>query len=472
MKYGARRFGEFRYSLSARLLVLTVAFVLLAEVLIFLPSIARYRVNYLEDHLASAYLVTETLRTMPDSDLTPRQETDLLGRVGAEAIALRYPDGEKIMLMTAEPGRVAAAVDLRTTNPLSLIQNALSALIFGGDGLIRVIDAHPEGRGQFEIVLPEAPLTQALRAFGERILALSLVISLVTAVLVYISLHLLMVRPMRYLTGSMTRFRRDPEDPVNRVRPSNRRDEIGVAEGELAAMQSDLAKALHQKTRLAALGIAITKISHDLKNILATAQLVSERLTTSDDPEVRRLAPRLEQTIDRAVNLCVQTLNFSREGPPELELSEVRLAALVADVAATLPAAQGSGVRLRNDLPANLTVEADRNHLYRVLVNLAQNAFEAGAREIRFTASRDDGAVRLDLYDDGPGLPPRAMDNLFQPFSGTVKPGGTGLGLAIARDLVRAHGGDLLLASTTASGTCFEIRLPVRQARPDTPDGD
>jgi signal transduction histidine kinase len=115
-----------------------------------------------------------------------------------------------------------------------------------------------------------------------------------------------------------------------------------------------------------------------------------------------------------------------------------------------------------NRLPAGLEVEADRDQLYRVFSNLLRNAVEAGATRVEVAAETVTGRLALSLVDDGPGLPPRARDNIFQPFAGTVKQGGTGLGLAIARDLVRAHGGDITLLGTDANGTAFRIELPRR----------
>ncbi len=125
-----------------------------------------------------------------------------------------------------------------------------------------------------------------------------------TAALVYLSLQWLLVRPMRRMTASMTRFREDPEDASRMIVPSGRADEIGLAESELAVMQETVRQALGQRARLAALGTAVTKINHDLRNILSTARLVTDGLTASAAPEVRRLAPRLIDAIDRAVALC------------------------------------------------------------------------------------------------------------------------------------------------------------------------
>jgi signal transduction histidine kinase len=481
--------------LSARLLVLTIFFVMLAEVLIFVPSMARYRLTYLEEKLASAHLAVLTLEATPDQMVSEELQGELLGYVGAHSIALRRPGEGKLMLMRESPGQVDASFDLRSAGAVTLVADAFASLTGPGDRVIRVVGRSPhQPAASVEVVIDEAPLCQAMFAFGERILALSLVISLMTAALVYVALHLLLVRPMRRVTASMTRFREDPEDLTAQIRPSNRTDEIGVAERELASMQARLAASLHQKTRLAALGIAVTKVNHDLKNILSSARLVSDRLADSDDPDVRRIAPTLVRTIDRAVHLCQQTLNFTQEGPPQLELSRFDLSELVADVATEIAPAESVGERtgtggqgkvdqgtggqapagpVVNRLPTGLEVEADRDQLYRVFANLLRNAVEAGATAVTVTADSADGRVALTLSDDGPGLPPRARDNIFQPFAGTVKQGGTGLGLAIARDLVRAHGGDITLLGTDAQGTAFRIDLPRRaqtgrRSRPGT----
>ena len=459
--------------LSARLLVLTIFFVMLAEVLIFVPSMARYRLTYLEEKLASAHLAVLTLEATPDQMVSEELEGELLGYVGAQSIALRRPDAGKLMLMREAPGEVDASFDLRGAGALELISDAFASLTGPGDRLIRVVGRSPhQPAASVEVVIDEAPLCQAMFAFGERILALSLAISLITAALVYVALHLLLVRPMRRVTASMTRFREDPEDVTAQIRPSNRSDEIGVAERELASMQGRLATALHQKTRLAALGIAVTKVNHDLKNILSSARLVSDRLGDSDDPDVRRIAPTLVKTIDRAVHLCQQTLNFTQEGPPQLTVSRFDLAELIDDLAGEIAAAHAGGTEADpqsradgpavNRLPAGLEVEADRDQLYRVFSNLLRNAVEAGATRVEVAAEPGEARLAISLVDDGPGLPPRARDNIFQPFSGTVKQGGTGLGLAIARDLVRAHGGDITLLGTDASGTAFRIDLPRR----------
>lgn len=448
--------------LSARLLVLTVAFVMLAEVLIYTPSIGRYRLDYLQEKMASAHLAVLALEATPDQMVSPELERELLSHVGAESIALTKPGAGKLMLMSDMPTSVAETYDMRAAGPMRLIGDAFGTLARGGERQIRVLgDSPKDPQVMVDLVLDEAPLHAAMLDFSWRILGLSLVISGVTAALVFLSLAWIMVRPMRRLTESMVAFSRNPEDARQVVEWRGRQDEIGVAQRELANMQETLRTTLNQKTRLAALGVAVSKITHDLKNILATARLVSDRLSDSQDPEVRRVAPTLLRSIDRAVNLCLQTLDFAKEGQPKLRFEPICLSQLAEEVGEAL-LAEGLGERRwLNELPEDVGVEADSAQLFRVFHNLGRNAYEAGAREVRVAGKTvGEGILEIDISDDGPGLPERARDHLFQPFEASSRPGGTGLGLAISRDLVRAHGGSLELVASDARGSCFRIRLP------------
>jgi signal transduction histidine kinase len=312
-----------------------------------------------------------------------------------------------------------------------------------------------------EVVLDEEPLRMEMLDYSRRILVLSLIISFVTAVLVYLSLQWLLVRPMRQLTANMTAFSMAPEDASRLMSPSARSDEIGVAQRQLETMQRALRDALHQKTRLAALGTAVTKINHDLRNLLSTASLLSERLEGAKDPKVREVAPRLESALDRAVILCTDTLDFAKSEAVEPKPTPVDLRGLVEDVAGTLPVKDnGGGSDLTITVPPNLTALADRTHLYRALSNLGANAVQAGAANITISAGAADGRIYIDVADDGPGLPRNAREHLFAPFEGSGRSGGSGLGLAIAYELTQAQGGDLSLIESSDKGTTFRIELP------------
>jgi signal transduction histidine kinase len=128
---------------------------------------------------------------------------------------------------------------------------------------------------------------------------------------------------------------------------------------------------------------------------------------------------------------------------------------------------------LYNNVPQNLSIDADRDQLFRVLTNLVRNAAEALESRVAEGPERKEGAITLKAWregsvvtlcvaDNGPGIPLPLQARLFEPFQSTDKPGGTGLGLAIAADLVRAHGGQLWLATTGPEGTSFMMTLPDR----------
>ena len=261
-------------SLSARLLILTVFFVMLSEVLIFVPSVARFRMTYFENHLAAGHIATLALEASPSGKLDQDLADRLLAQVGAQAITLYRSDGPALTLSVANPPLPKFTIDLTHPDILLAIRGSFRTLLGTGNRALRVLGpSMTDGAQTVEVLLDEAPLRAELWDFGVRILELSIVISLITAALVYLSLQWLLVRPMRRITSSMMNFREDPEDGSRVIAASSRHDEIGVAERELAVLQKTVRQALGQRARLAALGTAVTKINHDLRNILATARL-------------------------------------------------------------------------------------------------------------------------------------------------------------------------------------------------------
>src|SRR5258708_25424802 len=134
----------------------------------------------------------------------------------------------------------------------------------------------------------------------------------------------------------MMKFRADPEDTARILAPTPRHAELGSVEGELAEMQRDLAATLQQKTRLATLGLAVSKINHDLRNLLASAQLFSDRLAGLPDPQVQRFAPKLMRALERAIDLCQSTLSYGRAQEPPPDRRPVALTELVPEVRDTL----------------------------------------------------------------------------------------------------------------------------------------
>ncbi|MCP4329887.1 MAG: HAMP domain-containing histidine kinase [Alphaproteobacteria bacterium] len=449
-------------SLSARLLVLTIFFVMLSELFIYAPSVARYRKVYLEERVADAHLATLTLEATPDHMLGPELEAEVLRQAKARQIALSQPGEPKRILMMSGAPKPDLSIDLGQQSFMSFLMDGFETLFQSGNRVLMVTGSSPhDASTTIEVLIDETPMRLEMYDYSERILQLSVIISLFTASLVYLSLQLLMVYPMRRMTESIVRFRDDPENPNTTVEPTRRADEIGVVVGVLADMQSSIRRSLKERARLAALGSAVARINHDLRNILSPAQLLSDRLVGSEDPEVKRIAPRLVSAIDRAVDLSVQTLNFATDSGPQLDRTRFQLRPLADEVGGAFEAADGDqALQWRNNIDAGLEAVADRDQIYRVLANLAHNAREAGATCVTFDADVDDAELRLEVGDNGPGLSDQAKKNLFQPFSGSTRPGGTGLGLAISDELVRAHGGELQLVSSGPDGARFRIILP------------
>ncbi|UCH72928.1 MAG: HAMP domain-containing histidine kinase [Rhodospirillales bacterium] len=448
------------HSLSARLLVLTIFFVMLSEVLIFVPSVARFRVEWLNDRLSAAHLAMLVVDAAPNRAVGQMLKTELLTQVGAHAVVIRRAD-MRLVLSDGVPPAVDETFDLGAQGNLELVLDAVAVLGRRSDRIIRAIAPSPADPAiSIELVLDEAPLRDRMIGYGLNIFGLSVVISLITASLVYISLHWLLVRPMRRIIGSMAEFSEDPEDARRIIAPSGGRDEIGVAEQQLAEMQRDLREALTQRAHLAALGTAVAKINHDLRGILSSALLVSDRLETSEDPDVQRLAPTVITAIERAVAMCSQTLDYVGQGTPEGRHERFALQPLVDEIKASMEAAAPDALQVENRIDEALQLSGDRDQIFRILNNVARNAAEAGATSLNVSARIQDGRIEIDLGDNGPGLPPRAQERLFQPFKGSARAGGTGLGLAIARELARGHGGDLELLSTGPDGTVFRLTIP------------
>ena len=239
-----------------------------------------------------------------------------------------------------------------------------------------------------------------------------------------------------------------------------------AAELALQSMQKNLTSALNHKERLAQLGEAVAKVSHDLRNILTTVHLISERLTQSEDPVVMRLAPKLEANVARAVTLAETTLSFGRASEPAPILGQVDLTSLLQDVVETeLMAIRQLPIEVRFEISENLIIRADREQLHRALSNLVRNARQALADQsqggaIVLKAWQNPQFWFIDVVDNGPGLPEKAKAHLFKPFQGTATGGGSGLGLTIVQELMRGHGGSAEYLEVNGSGACFRLMLP------------
>ncbi|MEO0729947.1 MAG: HAMP domain-containing sensor histidine kinase [Pseudomonadota bacterium] len=472
-------------SLPAKLLLLTIAFVMLAEILIFAPSISYYRLNWLNDRLSAAYIASLATNAAPDGQMPAALRAELLASADVKAIAVKTDLRRRMILPADQPIVIDASFDImpesktsiwqRPALKLSQIRDAFYVFFAPADRMIRAYGrpaAAPESGPLVEVVLAERVLRDAMLSHARNIFWLSVIISIIAAALVYVALSRLLVRPMMRIASNMVAFAEQPEDRRRIIKPSGRTDEVGTAEHQLAAMQSQLAQAFAERNRLAQLGLAVSKINHDLRNMLSSAQMMSDRLSMVEDETTQRFAPKLIASLDRAIDFCNATLKFGRaaEAPPNRARCDV--AQLVDEVADGL-GLPSDAVGFRTEIDPGTWVDGDREHLYRVLNNICRNAAEtltAGATPdaaIVVVARRSTGnakqgqpaATRIIVSDNGPGVPQKARENLFRAFQGNARVGGTGLGLAISYELVAAHGGHIALLDTPI-GASFEIVVP------------
>lgn len=456
------------FGLSWRLLVLTIAFVMLAEILILVPSLARFRADYLGEKIDAAHLVMSALEATPERQqspgrIDPQMRDQLLDQAGMLGMTVLRPGMPPRTLGPRMPPRIPKLFDLREEMAIGLVIDALETMFNNDPSVIGVTGlSKSDPRVVVEVVLDEAPLHAALWNYLQGILALSIFISVTTAALVYATVQWLAVRPLRRLTASMTAFRQDPEDLRRIITPEPRNDEVGTAEQALADMQQRLRASLLEKERLAGLGAAVTKISHDLKNILATAQLESDRLEHAPniDDEVKKITSGIVRAIDRAVALTASTIRFAKDGLPQARRQKLSLARFLKDICEALqPALPGTEIEI--DLKEDVSFVGDADLLQRAFENLIRNAAEASATRVKLSYLREGASHVIVVEDNGAGLVKRALEHLFIPFAGSGKSGGTGLGLPIAREALRVQGGDIQLKSTSAQGSVFAVRLPV-----------
>lgn len=455
----------FLNTLSGRFFILTVVFVMLAEVLIFVPSVARFREDYLLLRLEKAQIAS--LALLAGDMISDELEVELLENAGVFNVVLRRDDMRQLMLSSPLKSMVAATYDLRNPTPLELIWDAMTCLVETEDKLIRVIGAPVKDAGiQIEVTMPALPLRGAMIDYGLNILKLSAVISVFTALLLFVAVRGYLLKPIKRVVRYLKTYAAAPEDVRGIIEPKATIRELREAEVALKTMQTQLTGSLKQKEHLAQMGGAVAKISHDLRNILTTTQLFVDRMETSDDPMVQKAAPKLVNSVSRAVKLCESTLAFGKAEEATPSLIRLPLIDIINDVFdGERLAVADAEISYSEDIPPDLILRADPEQLYRVISNIIGNARQAiiatgKAGEISVCAREDADNWIITISDTGPGMPPKAREHLFTPFQGGVRKGGSGLGLSIAAELVRGHGGTLELLSSGENGTTFEICLP------------
>jgi signal transduction histidine kinase len=459
-----------RLGLSGKLLLLTIPLVMIAGFLIYVPAIANFRMNRLNDRLAAANTAALVLDAAPSGLVPDSLARQILGSIGARAVAIKMGQQRRLLASAGLPSAIDHDIDMREMTVWSAIVDSFEVMLESGNQSIRVIGPAPGGAQFIEVVIDELPLRQAMYRFSSNLLLVSLIIATLTAALVYLALHFLFVRPMRRLTANLVGFHENPESSARIIVPSQRGDEIGVAERELSDMQRDLVSMLHQKSRLAALGLAVSKINHDLRNLLASSQLLSDQLASVPDPRVQRFAPKLMRSLERAIAFCQSTLSYGRAQEAAPDRRMILVEPVVNEVRESAGLASDATISWINAVERGLTIDADPDHLFRILLNLVRNAAQAlenhpqgdaATQQIRVTGRREGAVTIIEVSDTGPGVPPKARDHLFEAFQGSARPGGSGLGLAIAAELVGAHDGSIHLVEGTIGAT-FRITLPDR----------
>jgi len=464
----------FLNSLSGRFLLLTVVFVMLAEVLIFVPSVARFREDYLQARLERGQIASLSVLANVDAMVDPALERELLVNAGVLNVVLQRDAMRELVLSSPMPGQISATFDLRGATPWMLIRDGFLRLFHAEDETIRVIGTPVKQAGLLiEVTLHTQELRAEMLDYGRRIFLLSAVISIITAAMLFFAVRRFLVAPISRVAQNIKAFQQAPQDESQIIKPSAAITELHDAEEALREMQIELSAALKQKDRLATLGGAVAKISHDLRNMLTTAQLLADRIEMSADPAVIRITPKLINSLTRAVNLCQSTLTFGKAEEPAPTFSEFSVHDLIEDVLENERLAAPDGqIEFVNDAAPDLMVVADSEQVFRILSNLVRNARQAimatkGTEnkpgQIEVSATALGGNWLICINDTGPGLPKKALEKLFKPFEGGMRKGGTGLGLAIAFELVEGHGGTLELAHSSEKGTRFRITLPAHQ---------
>ncbi len=460
----------FRVGLAGRLIVLIAAFVMIAEVMIYVPAVANMRYNWVRNHLAGAVTAAFVLEKAPNELLSDDFSRELLKTVGARLIVLDEGGTRRILAEGELPAKVDEIDDLRESDWPRLLGAAFRSLT-SPDGRVLTFLSPAPGRGDaIEVTMDEAQLKKAMHAFSKRLLIYSLVVSVIVATLAALAMHRMILKPVRRLTDSIMEFGADPGDRSRIIVPSRAPHEIGQAERALAVMEEALALELSQKKNLANLGLAVAKINHDMRNMLASAQILSDRLANVTDPLAQRLAPKLVATLDRAIRFCQATLIYGRaaDEPPRPRVLSLR--AVAAEAAETVAPLTHCTVRIENEIPADLAVTADAEQMFRILLNLTRNGVEALERAgaapgrlpvVTMRAWKESAMTIIEVSDTGPGIPVPLRPKIFSAFQNSSRPGGTGLGLAIVADLVRAHGGTIALRGDSDwPGACFRISLP------------
>jgi signal transduction histidine kinase len=240
----------------------------------------------------------------------------------------------------------------------------------------------------------------------------------------------------------------------------------------LAVEETRYYQAMVQAERLAAVGQTIAALSHHIKNILqglrSGSEILKMGLQDNDAVLLQQGWKNIEKNQGRIYDLVMDMLSYSKEREPNIESTDLN--GVARDVLELMaPRAKELGVELASQLENTLPpCPADPEGIHRALLNIVGNALDAvedaeSPRVLVSTAHEEEGEwVRFEVRDNGDGIPPEKINDIFRPFVSTKGARGTGLGLAVSRKILREHGGDILVRSEPGKGSLFILRLPLR----------
>ena len=260
-----------------------------------------------------------------------------------------------------------------------------------------------------------------------------------------------LTRPVGVLAAAAEALGRDVNAPPL---PEDGPLEVATAAAAFNTMAARIRRFVQDRTEL------LTAIGHDLRTPITRLKLRAEFM---EDEEQRR---KMLSDLDELEAMVSATLAFGRDATHAEPVAPLDLAELLRTVLDEAgDACPDAAERIGYDGPAHMTLRARSLALKRALANLVTNAVNYGGGALVRLAPPADGVVRIDVDDDGPGIPPGELDRVFEPFhrgepSRNRETGGVGLGLPIARNILRAHGGDVTLANRPSGGVRATVTLP------------
>lgn len=299
------------------------------------------------------------------------------------------------------------------------------------------------------------------------------------------------VAPMKRLINDLNPI---AEGRFDRLEMKSRNAELIALRGAFNRMLDELEarrSRLIQSEKLAALGVLVSGVAHELNNplsnISSSCQLLLEELDTADHETLRDWASTIDSETERARRIVAALLDFGRRRETHLEtvnlvdLTERTLLLLAGQLRKT-------ATKVENFVPPDLGLQADPPRLQQVLINLLRNATDNGSGlviSIRASYCRSSGTpfppgatvvgelgcqlykkqnmVEIIIEDNGPGIPAEILPHVFEPFYTTREPGhGMGLGLYIVQEIIQEHGGCIAIASQQGKGTRVVVRLPCK----------